>query len=249
LGWSDEILVGLDTETSGLEVKKDRVFEIGLVTWDKGGLVETWGELMDPLVELDEKVVETTGVTTAEVAGKPVFAEFADGIESRIRGRVVVGYNILTFDMPILAAEFERIGRSWPQCHVIDVLVFARQLVKTGRHRLADMAAKFGVEMDTAHRATADADATVRLLLAMSGELPQDLDSLLRLQVQWDAQQRARRREMWRKNEAGGLIDGGAAQAPRHDEQLELGPGYLYGDELDPLRAFVEQFADMTSGR
>jgi len=247
--WRDSILVGLDTETTGLDVKKDRIFEIGLVTFENGNRIESWGELVDPTVELDEKVVETTGVTTAEVAGKPVFGEVTDGIEERVRGRIVVGYNILGFDMPILASEFERLGRPMPECQVVDVLIFARQLVKAGRHRLGDMASKFGVEMDTAHRATADADATVRILLAMADQLPEDIDSLLRLQTQWDAQQRARRRAMWRKGDGGALIEGGGAPAAMTEGALALGPGYLYGDELDPLKAFVEQYADLTGGR
>lgn len=247
--WRDAVLVGLDTETTGLDVKNDRVFEVGIVTFENGQRIESWGELIDPTVELDEKVVETTGVSTAEVVGKPVFGEIVEGIESRIRGRVVVGYNILGFDMPILGSEFEKLSRPIPECQVVDVLVFARQLVKAGRHRLGDMASKFGVEMDTAHRATADADATVRLLLAMADDLPEDIESLLRLQTQWDAQQRARRRAMWRKGDTGGLIEGGGAPAALQEDSLALGPGYLYGDELDPLKAFVEQFADMTGSR
>lgn len=249
MNWRDAVLVGLDTETTGLDVRKDRVFEIGLVTYENGKVVETWGELMDPTVELDDKVVETTGVTTAEVAGKPVFVEFVEGIESRIRDRIVVGYNIAGFDMPILTSEFDRLSRPMPKCHVVDVLIFARQLVKTGRHRLGDMAARFGVEMDTAHRATADADATVRLLLAMADSLPQDLDALLHLQTQWDAQQRTKRASWRDKGEAGGLIEGGPAAVVFQEDNLSLGPGYLYGEELDPLKAFIEQFADMTGGR
>ncbi len=241
--------MGLDTETTGLDVKNDRIFEIGLVTFENGQRIETWGELIDPTVELDEKVVETTGVTTADVAGKPLFAEVVGGIESRIRDRVVVGYNILGFDMPILGSEFDRLSRPVPPCQVIDALIFARQLVKAGRHRLGDMAAKFGVEMDTAHRATADADATVRLMLAMADQLPEDIDSLMRLQAQWDAQQRARRRAMWRKGDAGGLIEGGSVPVTVAEESLALGPGYLYGDEKDPLKAYIEQYADMTGGR
>ncbi|HNU69834.1 MAG TPA: exonuclease domain-containing protein, partial [Myxococcota bacterium] len=64
----DAVLVGLDTETTGLDTRRDRVFEIGLVTYRSGDVVENWGRLMDPLVELDQKVVETTGVTTEEVS-------------------------------------------------------------------------------------------------------------------------------------------------------------------------------------
>ena len=235
----------MDTETTGLDTSKDRVFEIGLVTYENGELTDTWGPLMDPMVELEDKVVETTGVTTAEVAGKPLFADYVDEIERRIAGMILVGYNIVGFDMPILSSEFERLGRPMPETKVIDVLVFARQLSKTGRHRLGDMARKFGVEMDTAHRATADADATVRLLLAMADQLPEDLDSLLTLQKQWAAQQQSRR-AMWRDRGTGGnLMSATQVQMSGQDDKVVLGPAYLYGDQRDPLKAYVIQYADM----
>jgi len=245
----DAVLVGLDTETTGLDTRRDRVFEIGLVTYRSGDVVENWGRLMDPLVELDQKVVETTGVTTEEVSGQPVFAEVVDEIEKRISGQILVGYNIIDFDLPMLATEFERLGRQMPPFQVIDVLVFARQLARGGRHRLGDMAARFGVEMDTAHRATADADATVRLLYALAPSLPDDVEKLLVLQSQWSAQQQSKR-AMWRdRGDGGALIGSGQAAAVAHDDKVALGPAYLYGDERDPLKAFINQYADQTVRR
>jgi DNA polymerase III epsilon subunit family exonuclease len=249
LNWREAILVGMDTETTGLDVKNDRVFEIGIVTFENGAVTESWGELMDPTVELEDKIVETTGVCTADVEGKPLFGEIAPQIAARMNGRVVVGYNILGFDMPILTSEFERLKLPMPDCQVVDALVFARHFVKAGRHRLGDMARKYGVEMDTAHRATADAEATVKLLLAMADELPSDLDSLLRLQAQLEAAQRAKR-AIWRKKGGSeGLIESGPDAALVQEDTVSLGPAYLYGDEMDPLKAYIEQYADLTAGR
>lgn len=245
----EAVLVGLDTETSGLDTRRDRVFEIGLVTYKNAEMVENWGQLIDPMIELDQKVVETTGVTTEQVSGQPVFAEVVDQIEQRISGQILVGYNIIDFDLPMLSTEFERLGRQMPAFKVIDVLIFARQLARGGRHRLGDMAARFGVEMDTAHRATADADATVRLLYALAPSLPDDIDKLLVLQSQWAAQQQSKR-AMWRdRGEGGALIGASQAVAATHDEKVALGPAYLYGDERDPLKAFINQYADQTVRR
>jgi hypothetical protein len=108
--------------------------------------------------------------------------------------------------------------------------------------------------MDTAHRATADAEATVRLLRTMGKDLPQELDDLLRLQTQWQAEQRARR-AMWRSKPdessrevlrgdmapAAGLVD--------EKGRPSLGPSYLYGKEIDPLRAYLQSWFNTLPAR
>lgn len=244
--WLNMRLVGLDTETTGLLVTEDRIFEIGLVTFQDGQVVERWEQLLDPLKPLSEESVQKTGISDADLKGKPVFATIAAEVAGRLEGRVVVGYNLLSFDLPLLENELARVGLKMPQCWPVDVLIFARELVKTGRHNLGEMARHFDVPMETAHRAIADAEACVRILLAMAQRLPQDLEELVRLQAQWLNEQRARR-VMWRQKQSDSLLKS-VPGAELVDEQgrVTLGPGYIYGQETDPLRAFLAAY--MASG-
>ena len=245
--WIEMPLVGMDTETTGLSVVEDRIFELGLVTFQGDQVVDSFCEMMDPTRPLSDVSREKTGVREEDLRGKPTFAAHAHEIVRRMTDTVIVGYNILGFDLPMLQAELRRVGLELPRCHAVDVLIFARQLVKSGRHNLGEMARQLGIAMDTAHRATADAEATVRLLHALAPQVPEDLDELVRLQGQWREEQRAKR-ALWRQRPGAepGAGDGLLRQevAPSAsmvdaEGRVSLGPSYVYGNENDPLRAFL----------
>jgi len=243
-------LVGLDTETTGLDVRQDRVFEIGLVTFEAGQEVRRFAPLLNPERPMATEASAKTGVKDEDLADKPRFADVVDEFVSLIEGQVIVGYNVLGFDIPILESEMQRLGRSLPSCPVVDALLLARGLVKSGRHTLADMVRHFGITMDTAHRATADADAVVRLLYAMAPNLPPELSDLIRLQAQWGEEQRARRAS-WRQrpdDTTEAIAVTPAAVIQPEDGHISLGPSYIYGTETDPLRAYLISYCNTTSG-
>jgi len=254
--WNGMTLVGFDTETTGLSVTEDRIFEIALVAFRDGEPVDPYAILIDPVRPLSEASREKTGLRDEDLRGRPVFQTMAPEVVDRIRDQVLVGYNVLEYDLPLLRAELARAGLELPSCRVVDVLVLARGLGlkdEQGRRirlRLEDVVRFFEVPMGTAHRATADAEATVRLLYAMAPRLPEDLDDLLNLQAQWLTQQRAER-SRWRGRSEG---DGGresllqaetTAKVLRDGEgRVSLGPSYLYGREPDPLRAILKAWFD-----
>lgn len=244
--WKDQDLVGLDTETTGLSPVEDRIFEIGLVTYSRGVKVEEWSTLLNPGRPLSPDSVQKTGIRDEDLRDRPSFGDVVAEVLDRIRDRILVGYNLLSFDMPMMQAELGRLGLPMPRCSPVDVLVFARGLVKQGRHSLGDMMARYGLTMETAHRATADADAVVRLLLAIAPELPPDLEGLLELQSQWAEEYRTRR-ATWRQRPGERAVllqpEVSPASALRAaDGRVRLGPGYLYGRETDPLKAFLSMF-------
>jgi DNA polymerase III epsilon subunit family exonuclease len=253
-GWRDLPLVGLDTETTGLSVVEDRIFEIAVVTFEGGCISDPFCELMDPTRPLSDAAALKTGVTDSDLAGRPTFAHFAPEILRRIEGRIVVGYNLIGYDMPLLKAELARVGLELPDCHMVDVLIFARALMPGGRHRLEEAVRHFAVPMDNAHRASADAEATVRLLLAMAKDLPSELPDLLRLQAQWQAEQRAKR-AMWRSKPSQGsreVLRGDMSPGAGLLDDMgrpSLGPSYLYGKEIDPLRAFLQNWFNSLPAR
>ena len=251
--WAEMTLVGFDTETTGLSVTEDRIFEVGMVSFEGGAVVDSYSRLIDPTRPLSQESVAKTGVSDADLHGKPAFQSIAAEVVARLEGRVVVGYNVLGYDLPLLENELKRVGLAMPNCWPVDVLVFARELVKGGRHNLGEMARQFGIAMETAHRATADAEASVKLLLAMGPQLPPELDALVRLQAQWREEQRARR-AVWRQRQEGTgqpeqlLRQETAPGASLVDDagHVVLGPAYLYGREADPLRAFLATYTAQT---
>ena len=254
--WAELPLVGFDTETTGLSVTEDRIFEIALVTFHGGALVDPYAVLVDPIKPLSEASKEKTGIRDEDLRGRPVFQTLAPEIVDRLRDRVIVGYNVLEYDLPLLRAELARVGLDLPPCQVIDLLVLARGLdLRDGqgkriRLRLEDVVRFFEVPMGTAHRATADAEATVRLLYAMAPRLPENLEDLLSLQSQWQTQQRAEKSRWRNRSEGEGEREGIFQASPvpgvlrDRDGRPSLGPSYLYGKEPDPLRAILKAWFD-----
>jgi DNA polymerase III alpha subunit (gram-positive type) len=243
--WMEMPLIGIDTETTGLLVQEDRIFELGMVTFENGVITDSFCEFIDPMQTLSDVIVQKTGVDNSQVSGKPIFAHYANELVTRVKGQVLVGYNLLEFDLPLIQAELARVGLTMPECWAVDALILARGVVKGGRHTLSDMAVHFGVPMETAHRANADAEATVRILMAMAPELPENLEELLALQHHWWGEQRAKR-AMWRNRDDSsrdiGLLGGNVMIGSKiidDSGRIILGPGYLYGQQKDPLRAFV----------
>jgi DNA polymerase-3 subunit epsilon len=240
--WTKMRLIGLDTETTGLSLQEDRIFEIALVTFENGELVDKWEVMMNPQKVLSEQSVEKTGVTDEELKDKMVFSCYADEIARRIEGQILVGYNILAFDLPLLRAEMQRVGLALPECKVLDAFVFASELFKDGRHSLLHMLERLGITTERAHRACADAEASVRVMLAMAKHLPEDLDELLRLQTQWMEKQVLEKKAQWKRKDKASSVSMPYDLLRDEKGDKSLGPAYLYQSDLDPLRFFLRSY-------
>lgn len=234
--WKDLPLAVIDVETTGLDPLGDRVIEVGIIRFEGGQVVETYGELINPERPIPADSTRITGITDADVADKPTFAELAPEIHKRLQGVGIVAYN-LSFDRSFMRNELERCGLGWPDdAPTLDPLIFARQFFKNHpRKNLGAISKLLGIPLEEAHRATHDATVTGHVLFAFADRLPESLEQLLLLQAQWEAAQ-ASDTSGWRGrsggNNAFGSLSGAADEAP-----IGLGPAYIYGDEADPLRA------------
>lgn len=154
---ADAVLI--DLEATGADPAQDRITQIALR--DGGALYE---RLVNPGRPIPPRVAELTGLTDAAVAGAPPFEAIAAEVAERVRGRVLVGFGVGQFDVPLLAEEFERAGVEYSFGPVIDAGV----LFKKFEPRTLAAAVKFylGEELLGAHTAGADAVAAGRVLAA-----------------------------------------------------------------------------------
>ncbi len=223
----------LDTETTGLNAEAgDRVVELGVVLFENGEVVQSWGTLVNPKMPLPADTTRITGIRPEEVATAPPFEGVADHFLSLLKDRLCVAYNA-SFDRGFLLHELARAGRAFPpELRWIDPLVLAKQLHKgRGKMNLGAVAKRLEIPLEEAHRATADSECTGRVLaaLAKEGNLPADLDEFLDLQEQWAAEQEAARAGWRNRRRQDVAVD---TSGPRN----ALGPGYPFSDELDPIR-------------
>jgi DNA polymerase III epsilon subunit family exonuclease len=237
--WADLRVAALDVETTGFDPEHERIIEIGIVTLERGEVVDRWGALINPGKAIPAEVKDLTGISQEDVDDKPPFAHFAAEIQRRLQGVGLCAYN-LAFDRSFIDAELKRAGLpGWPSdAPTLDPLIFARELQREhSSKKLGDVAERLGITLENAHRAVDDAEVAGRVMFAFAPQLPESLQDVLILQAQWEVQQ-DKATSMWRRND----VDRGPsaafqAVAALGARAVGLGPGYLYGEELDPLRA------------
>ncbi|NKY38801.1 exonuclease domain-containing protein [Cellulomonas septica] len=201
MGWNDGPLLGFDTETTGLDVDRDRIVTAALVRRDAAGThVRTW--LLNPGVEIPEPAAAIHGVSTEHAkahgtAPKVALDEIAAELAEAFRAGVpVVAYNA-AFDLCLLDAELRRhrlptlpdrlLGAARP---VIDPLVLdrAEDREREGKRKLVDLCGVYEVvESGDLHNADVDVVATLDVLERIVGRFPHladlDLDTLHEYQV------------------------------------------------------------------
>lgn len=201
--WADNIAV-FDTETTGLDLREARIVTACVVEIGPDGNVvgDNVEWLADPAIEIPEAAASVHGVTTefARANGRPaaeVVAELLAALRGFMeRGIPVVAYNA-PYDFTILKYEalrhgLEPIAEPFP---VLDPLVIDKAVdrYRKGKRRLENAAEVYGVALDDAHNATADAIAAGRVMQAIAtrfaDKLPADVAELHRLQEGWANQQ------------------------------------------------------------
>lgn len=104
----DYPLAILDLETTGISVAKDRIVEIAIL---RGNPDETWVQyetVVNPRMEIPPGATKVHGITNDEVQRAPYFSDIAPEVLDIIRWCDLAGYNIVSFDLPLLTKEFER---------------------------------------------------------------------------------------------------------------------------------------------
>jgi len=197
--WVDLPIALIDIEATGLDGNVDRIIEIGIVFGQKGEVTGRRSWLINPGCSISEEARAVHGISDEMVADKPPFAAIAAEVAAALRGVVPAAYNA-TFDRLFIQSELERAGYQREQLPAslaanvewIDPLVWARELHELEKGKsLVEVSARLGITLETAHRATDDAEAALRVLYAFAKDirvpksyagLAQEQRRLLRLQ-------------------------------------------------------------------
>ncbi len=163
---SAEFLV-VDTETNGLAGDACEMTEVGAVLVGGGELHDRWSSLVRCSRPLGRGIQRFTGITQEMLADAPALETVLPPLEELLRGRILVAHNA-PFDRRVLRQAFDLIGLEWPNPPVLCTAALARKLLPLQNKRgLGVLAGALGVEVETAHRALADAETCARVLCAM----------------------------------------------------------------------------------
>ncbi len=165
-------LIFFDLETTGVQVGHDHIVEICLLKAMPGGQTDTRVERIRPVdangqtVHIPEQTTAVHGITDADVADKPSFPELAQDLLEYIGDSDLAGYNSNKFDVPLLVEEFLRAGIDFDlSCrHCVDVQNIFHQMEQ--RTLVAAYRFYCGKELEHAHSAAADTEATFEVLKA-----------------------------------------------------------------------------------
>jgi len=162
----DRPLVSIDFETTSLDVNAARIVQIGIKRILPNGCSDVWSSLVNPQMPISKEATEKHGITDEMVKDAPTFAKLAKTVLEMLGGSDIAGYNILSFDMPLLYNEFLRVGIVWDyhNTRFVDSCNIARR--KESRNLEWALDFYCNQKLDNAHHAMADADAAADVLLA-----------------------------------------------------------------------------------
>lgn len=200
-----DLVAVFDLETTGTDVENDRVVTafVGLI--DSAGHVlrsDSW--LADPGVEIPDGAAAVHGISTerARAEGRPA-GDVVREIVAAVRGFLaegipLVAYNA-SYDLSLLRHEAGRHGVAPlddPR-PIVDPFVIDKALdrYRKGKRTLDLVAAHYGVGLDDAHEASADAIAAGRVAIALAerfaDDLADSLDGVHDQQIEWARDQAA----------------------------------------------------------
>jgi DNA polymerase-3 subunit epsilon len=174
-------LVFFDLETTGLDLKNDRIIELAFIKLTPQGDVLERVRRFNPGIPIPHEATAIHGITDADVADEVPFCRTARNLVDILDGCDLAGFNIKRFDLHMLIYEFRRCGVEFSLSgrRVLDMqTIFHRE-----ERRDLTAAARFylGREHEEAHTALGDIRTSAAVLAAQLGRydnVPRDLDGL-----------------------------------------------------------------------
>ncbi|MEJ7797454.1 MAG: exonuclease domain-containing protein [Solirubrobacteraceae bacterium] len=161
-----EFLV-VDTETNGRAGEQCELTEVGAVLVGGGELHERWETLVNAATPLSRAIQRFTQISQGMVDAAPPADAILPDLADQLEGRVLVAHNA-SFDRRVLRQAFLRAGLRWPDPPALCTVALARRFAPLARQRrLAALADALGIEVQTTHRALADAETCARVFCAL----------------------------------------------------------------------------------
>ena len=164
-------LAVIDVETTGLSATGgDRICEIAVLRADPDGTETLVHSLVNPERLVSPGAAAVNGLSDAELAQAPLFADIADAVVDALRGAAFVAHNV-PFDRGFLDSELRRIDAPPAVGPAVDTLALARTHFRFPSNKLGMVARMLRVPVERAHRADSDVRTTLGVLRGMRPHL------------------------------------------------------------------------------
>ncbi|MBR4316819.1 MAG: 3'-5' exonuclease [Alphaproteobacteria bacterium] len=171
-------LIALDIESSGLDIIKNTIIELGVIEIINGEVKTEYTKLFGGGHSSMYLVRKVHHIKDSERIGKKTFKQCAEKISSFLSNSIIITHNGNNFDIPMIQQKLKEAGYEITNYKLIDTLQLVRKMRKSneeedkkihGRNTLSNLCKEFnlvygGDEGNRAHRGLEDSQATVNLL-------------------------------------------------------------------------------------
>ncbi len=180
-------LAFIDVETTGVNPHVDRVVELSILRIQPDGTEEYKSHRVNPEVPIPSEATAVHGIIDVDVEGEPTFRQYARSVRDYFEGCDISGFNVITFDIPFLEAEFERAGVDYNlrDRQIADSMVIFHQKVSRDEMATRNLKAAYqmycGKELENAHGAENDVTASAEILdgqIVAYTDLPSNVSGL-----------------------------------------------------------------------
>lgn len=161
----------IDTETTGIERKVDRIVEVGCV--EINNLLptgRTFHKYCNPQHPVHKEAFAVHGLSNEFLKTKPTFRRIVNQFITFIGDARLVAHNA-PFDLGMINDELDRLDMAPLQNEVVDTLELARAKRPRGRHTLDGLCSAFNVDTSkrTLHGALLDAELLSEVYVELRG--------------------------------------------------------------------------------
>ena len=158
-----------DVETTGLSpTDGHRIIEIAAMKVREGVIVDKFYSLVNPKRALPPEAMAINQITEEMVADAPTADDVLPRMIDFVGGGCLTGHNV-RFDLGFLCYELSLMGRKLKDgTPAVDTLKMAKELIPyLSSYKLAYLARSLGVQIGETHRAMADVEITVKVMLRL----------------------------------------------------------------------------------
>lgn len=159
----DRDLIFLDLETTGLNIKEDRIVELCAIKYRKDKTKISFHKYFNPNKEVSIEAEKIHGLSNDFLKDYQTFDESADELYEFFKDCDLGGYNCASFDIPILYEELAKCNKQLDvfRINIIDSYIL---LSKYETRKLNDTYKRFfGEDIKDQHAAESDIKSTVRV--------------------------------------------------------------------------------------
>ncbi len=159
-------LICFDLESTGLNISEARIVSCCFIKIYPDGSRETKKRLIHPSIKIPAESTLIHGITDDMVKDSPTFKNVSKGLVELISGCDLLSFNGNNYDVPLLAEEFLRCGIDFPEkgTRLIDACSIFKKMHE--RTLTAALRLYCNEELEGAHDAEADTDATIKVFMS-----------------------------------------------------------------------------------